>query len=246
MIYIQSNDPVMFSYQNSLVSTITSAELTDNADVSLTVVTPLDYTLADGTKEWYAIFDPSYFEPDSTYKIVWSGKNTNGSAFEFTETGISVKISTDFYQTFIDSLRQAVMDDGEACDYLPNALLGAVKWASNYINAQPPVTNIPTETIPYNFLLDFSKIYLYRAKASREALETFNYSDIGKSFNLDRSPKLLALADNLSRSAEQQLQAYKKNLRPRMLGLQSRNARRSGASARSMMYNRVIFRSFIR
>lgn len=247
MIYVQDNDPVLFSYQNELVSAITSVELLDNSNVVLTVLTDiLDSVFEDGTKEWFAIFDPHYFKAGETYKINWKGKDVNGASYTFQETGITVSVSKDFYQTFVATLRRSIFDDGEATDYPIETMLSAVKYASSQMNTQPPFTNYGPEQQPFNLLMDFTKIQLYRGKAAREALETFTYNDIGKSFNLDRSPKLLALVQDLARSAEQQLLIYKKNLRPVMMGLASRYARRSGSTARALFISRAIFRNFVR
>lgn len=247
MIYVQDNDPVLISYRNELVSTLSTVELLSSTDQVLTVIqNPISSELEDGITEWYAIFDPHYFQADQIYKINWIGTNVNGSAYTEQETGIEVKISNDFYSTFTSSLRRSIFDDAQAADYPIPTILEAIKYATSLVNLYPPYSSMDVYSIPYNLLLDFSKIYLYRGKAAREAMETFQYNDIGKSFNLDRSGRLLALAQDLARSAEQQLAIFKKNLRPVLMGLASRYTRRTGSSARSVITQRIIFRNFTR
>lgn len=247
MIYVAGYDPILVSFKNPSFSTVSSVVLNTSADVELTTVTSiLDTTLTDGSKEWYAVFDPSHFSEEGSYKLVWSGLDTNSSTISFIEDGIQIRYTRDFYSSFLEAVRLSMMDDGEVCDYHPVSLVQSVKHAASYFNTQPPITNFHPEDIPFNLLLDYSKIYLYRAKASRETMNTFTYSDIGKSFNLDRAPKLLQLVDNLSRQSDQQLNTFKKQLRPAIKGLMSRYARRSATTARSMMMSRTIYRNFVR
>ena len=245
-VYITPDDPVLLSYKNELVTTISKATLLNASDVELTQVTPLDCLKDDGSKEWFAFFDPSYFLPDTLYKIRWDGVGTDGEDYTETETGLEVKISTDFYNTFMLSMRQSLSDDGETCIYSPQTMLAAVRYARDLINNYPVLTNLPVESLPYNLLLDYSKIYLYRSVATSEMMNSFTYNDIGKSFSFDRGPKLLQLVDNLTRGADSQLALYKKHLRPSFKGMMSRYARRAAGGVRAMMIHRVLFRNYTR
>lgn len=245
-VYITPDDPVLLSFKNELAASIATATLLKSDDTELTQVTPLDCVKEDGSKEWFAFFDPFYFSPDLTYKIRWDGLATDGTDFTELETGLSVKVSNDFYATFMLSLRQAISDDGESCIYSPAAMLQSVKYARDLINNYPPLTRLSIEYLPYNLLVDYSKIYLYRSVATSEMMNSFTYNDIGKSFSFDRGPKLLQLVDNLTRGADTQLALYKKHLRPKFAGVMSRYARRSPGSARSLMLHRVLFRNFVR
>lgn len=243
-VYIGSDEPVLLNYSDSLIRDLTAAILKTNTDVEITRVAPLDSTLPDGSKFWTAVFDPEYFEPDINYKIEWIGTNQNGAPYSFVESGISVKVSTDFYSTFIHDLRLSLMDDGDVVDYPIKNMLAAVKQALSYVNAQAPVTSLTSSQVPYNLLMDFTKVNLYLAKASRETMDNFTYNDIGKSFGVDRAPKLLQLAGELKRSAEAQLLLWKKNIRPNAMGLSTRYARRGLTSTRAGFIQRIVYRNF--
>lgn len=241
MIYVSEGSPVLIYYSNNAVKTVNTATLLNDSDEPLSTVTPLDASVDDVVK-WGAFFDPELFVVDEEYKISWVGVDENGDDFTDVEDNISVKKSNSFYSSFFDSLRRSLMDDGTRYDYPLELYSSAVAYAVSFFNAQPPVTTSNAEGIPLHFLIDLSKIYLYRGLATREAMDTFSYNDIGKAFNLDRSPRLQALAQSLEASIIKQLEVFKRNLRPQIIGLRSRYARHTGRSVRSNMYDRIIYR----
>lgn len=241
MIYVSQGSPVLIYYTNDAVKKVQTATLLNDSDEPLSTVTPLDGSV-DGVVKWGAFFDPELFETDNTYQISWEGLDENGDAFTDVEEDITVKESTNFYASFFETLRNSLFDDGFSYNYPLEMMNGAISYAVSFFNTQPPVTTASVETIPAHYLIDLSKIYLYRGLASREAMETFSYNDIGKSFNLDRSGRLLALAQQLEGSIIKQLEVYKRNLRPQILGLRSRYARRTGNTIRANMYDRIIYR----
>lgn len=245
-MFAKSNKPVVFEYNNPDAKTITSAILKNGLNQILTQVEPLDCGKCCDITIWSAIFDPMYFNDSTTYSITWIGTDLNDAPLEDVEGGITITYTQDFYSGFLKTLRQSMLDDGETCDYPIDQLLNAVEYANCLINNTPPFSTCGADDQPCAVLLDLAKVQLYKSRAGKEAMETFTYNDIGKSFSFDISGKLLQLAESLERNALEMLKLIKRNMRPGLRGLSSRYSRRSSSSVRTMHIQRIQFRDFIR
>lgn len=250
-IFVGQDQPVLFDFFDESVKELTKATLQYSNSTTIMQAVPMSCAEADcdinSTKYiWSVIFDPRHFRANQTYQILWEGVDINDAPFSHLETGITITYETDFYHGMVKRLRQSILDDGVSCDYHPRMMLEALDYATCIVNSTPPLIEVRPECIPCNLLIDFAKANLYMSRAGREAIETFTYNDIGKSFGFDISGKLLQLAQFLQKNARDYLILWKRHLRPQMMGLMSRYARRSGRTARAMFIERAVYRSFIR
>lgn len=250
-VFVGEGDPVLFDFFDESVKELTKATLQYSNGTPIMQAVPMPCAEADcninSTKFiWTVIFDPRHFREGQTYQILWEGEDVNDSPFSQLETGVTITYSTDFYHGMVNMLRNSIIADGVSCDYHPRMMLDALDYATCIVNNYPPFVKIDPQCIPCNLLIDFAKANLYMSRAGREAIETFTYNDIGKSFGFDISGKLLQLAQFLHRDAMDYLKMWKRHIRPQMMGLMSRYARRSGRTSRAMFVERAVYRSFVR
>lgn len=239
-----ASEPVSIYLIDATFKKVNQAVLKKTDNTVVESVEVLDFANDSDLVTWVAFFDPGSFENNVSYKIDWVGIDLNGASYTKAETGISVSYTDSVFAPLVKFLRQSIFDDGVASDYPPAAFLNAIKISVSKINSYPPLTSYALEIIPFDLLIDYARIELYRAKMAREALETFQYSDIGKSFSIDRSTKLKMLIDDIESRLSEKIKLFKTNNSVHFRGMYSRAASRTSTSVRGKHISQIIYRNF--
>lgn len=239
-----SSEPVSIQLIDNSFKIVSKANLKTSDDTLVESVEVLDFSNDSDVISWVAFFDPGSFENNVSYKIDWIGLDLNDAPYSKVENGISVSYTNSVFAPLVKFLRQSIFDDGVASDYPPAAFLNAIKLAASKINSYPPLTNYSLEIIPFDLLIDYARIDLYRSKMAREALETFQYSDIGKSFSIDRSTKLKMLIDDIEGRLTEKIKLFKTNNSVHFRGMYSRAAPRTATGVRGKHISQIIYRNF--